>query len=425
MIGKRNKYQRLFTPSGCLTEEALKKFRDSSLNSGEQLIVEKHLSKCNLCSDAIEGLKLITDPARVSTILEEINSKLKVLVSKRNNSITYKKRQISDRVLYLSAAATVTILIGWLIFLNLNKPFGLDKITVITNTESSQKVPATPVPKDAGISSNHEVKIKDQTEEITASNSNDQKNEIGESNNKALTIIEEDEKKNFDKEQPSITENLSDETDQLALIEGLEKASVSEETIEPVTIDIASNQPIEYYMGEVIIQAEKANLIRLSDKQMESTSKSELAEGIAIESETRQKVASQRKSERILGEKTPIEISEKASASIIQATAHFFKVIDSMPVFPGGIQEMNIFLKKNLQYPVNALENQIEGTLYVSFIVEEDGKVSNIFLVRGLGSDFDKEALRVMKLMPAWTPGYKDGKPVKVQISLPIKFQLY
>jgi TonB family protein len=424
MIGKRNKYQGLFTQSGCLTKEALDEYIDSSLSSDEMHIVEEHISKCDLCADAVEGVKLISKPASVKSTIEEINSKLKSRISQHSVSGNHKTRQISDKILYISVAATVILLVGWLIFLNLNKPFGLDKITVITNTESSQKIPPAPLPKVAGISSIHDKELKKPTEELALSNSKEPKNEITESSNKDLLINTDEQKREYEEEQPIAAENIVSETDQLVVNEDLGKSVVFEESSEASTMDIASNQPVEYYMGEVIIMAEKANLKNSSFSQTRQSTDSELTIKTTTESVTNQRMTSRKKSQKDSGEKESFAISENEPASIHQNSRHFFKIIDSMPEFPGGIKEMTDFLKLNLQYPGRALENHLEGTLYVSFIVEEDGKLSDFSIIRSPGDDFNAEALRVLKLMPEWIPGYKDGKPIRVQISLPIKFLL-
>jgi TonB family protein len=424
MIGKRNKYQGLFTPSGCLTKEALDKYIDSSLSPDELHIVEEHISKCDLCADAVEGMKLISIPASVKSTIEEINSKLKARISRHNVSGNHKKRQISDKILYLSVAATVILLVGWLIFLNLNKPFGLDKITVVTYTESSQKIPPAPIPKVANISSNHDKELKKPTEELIISNSRELKNEITESSNKDLTLNIDEQKREFEEEQPMAAESFVPETDQALVDEDLGKSMVFEESSEPSAMDIASNQPVEYYLGEVIIMAEKENMKSLSFSQTRQSADSELTVETNTDSGTNQRMTSRKKNQKVSGEKESFATSENEPASIHQNSRHFFKIIDSMPEFPGGIKEMTDFLKMNLQYPGRALENHLEGILYVSFIVEEDGKVSDYSIIRSPGDDFDAEVFRVLKLMPAWTPGYKDRKPVRVQISLPIKFLL-
>ena len=95
------------------------------------------------------------------------------------------------------------------------------------------------------------------------------------------------------------------------------------------------------------------------------------------------------------------------------------------PVFPGGIEAMYKFIQDNLQYPRLALENAIEGKVYVTFVVEEDGSITNPRILRDIGGGCGREALRVVNLMPKWKPGEQQpGKPVRVQYNLPVNFVL-
>jgi len=102
----------------------------------------------------------------------------------------------------------------------------------------------------------------------------------------------------------------------------------------------------------------------------------------------------------------------------------FFVVVEDMPEYPGGEQSMYKWLGKNIKYPQVAKENGIEGKVFVRFIVDQSGKVKDAQVVRGIGGGCDEEALRVVNLMPDWKPGKQRGKPVKVQFTIPIHFQL-
>jgi protein TonB len=101
-----------------------------------------------------------------------------------------------------------------------------------------------------------------------------------------------------------------------------------------------------------------------------------------------------------------------------------FTHIDEPPAFPGG-EELRInFLRKHTMYPRYAKENGIQGTVYMSFIVEPDGKITNIGVLQGIGSGCDQEAYRVVTTMPPWVPGKKNGKAVRVQVTMPMTFTL-
>lgn len=116
------------------------------------------------------------------------------------------------------------------------------------------------------------------------------------------------------------------------------------------------------------------------------------------------------------------EKTEKAETTEVDDP--FFVIVENMPKFPGGEQAMMTYLQENLTYPVKAREARIQGSVFVSFIVERDGKLSTLQVVRGVGGGLDEEALRVVKNMPPWEPGTQGGEAVRVQFFLPIFFTL-
>ena len=102
-----------------------------------------------------------------------------------------------------------------------------------------------------------------------------------------------------------------------------------------------------------------------------------------------------------------------------------FVVVESMPEFPGGAQAMMRYIAENIKYPVIAQENGIQGRVICQFVVEKDGKVSDIQVVRSSGeASLDKEAQRVIGSMPKWKPGKQRGKPVRVKYTVPVNFRL-
>jgi len=101
-----------------------------------------------------------------------------------------------------------------------------------------------------------------------------------------------------------------------------------------------------------------------------------------------------------------------------------FTVVEESPGFPGGDEARIKFLQNNIKYPQMARESNIQGTVYVTFVVEKDGRVTDVRVLRGIGGGCDEEAIRVIKAMPKWNPGKQRGKPVRVQFNMPIKFSL-
>ncbi len=101
-----------------------------------------------------------------------------------------------------------------------------------------------------------------------------------------------------------------------------------------------------------------------------------------------------------------------------------FQVVDEGAMFPQGKEAMTEFLAKNLKYPEKAIKDSIAGRVFVSFIVEKDGSLSNIKVLRDIGGGCGEEAIRVMKLMPKWTPAKVGNKLVRQQYYMPIEFRL-
>ena len=116
---------------------------------------------------------------------------------------------------------------------------------------------------------------------------------------------------------------------------------------------------------------------------------------------------------------TPPEIEEE---EIVEA--EIFKVVEEMPEFPGGAAKMMEYIQKNIKYPMMARESDIQGRVFVNFVVEPDGSITNCSVMRGIGGGCDEEALRVVQSMPNWKPGKQRGSAVRCSFTVPIIFKL-
>ena len=117
---------------------------------------------------------------------------------------------------------------------------------------------------------------------------------------------------------------------------------------------------------------------------------------------------------------TPIEFEEEEEVE----EDVIFTVVEDQPQFPGGEEARQRFLEENLRYPQMAREAGIQGTVFVTFVVETDGSVTDVQVLRGIGGGCDQEAVRVVEMMPRWEPGRQRGQPVRVQFNMPIRFRL-
>jgi periplasmic protein TonB len=116
------------------------------------------------------------------------------------------------------------------------------------------------------------------------------------------------------------------------------------------------------------------------------------------------------------------EVVESKEAPKVDNTVYEF--VEKNPAFPGGEAELLGFLAKNIKYPQFAQESSIQGRVYVQFVVERDGSVSEVKAVRDIGGGCGKEAERVVRSMPKWSPGEQNGRPVRVKYTLPVLFAL-
>ncbi len=107
-----------------------------------------------------------------------------------------------------------------------------------------------------------------------------------------------------------------------------------------------------------------------------------------------------------------------------EAAQQIFTVVEKQPEYPGGTAELFKYLSKAIKYPVIAQENGIQGRVVCSFVVNRDGSIVDIQVMRGVDPSLDKEAVRVISEMPKWKPGEQRGKPVRVRFILPVQFRL-
>ena len=116
---------------------------------------------------------------------------------------------------------------------------------------------------------------------------------------------------------------------------------------------------------------------------------------------------------------TPVEVEEEEVEE-----QQIFQVVEEQPEFPGGMSECMKWLGKNIKYPTISQENGVQGRVIVQFVVNRDGSIVDAVVARGVDPYLDKEALRVVSMMPKWKPGKQRGKEVRVRFTLPVMFRL-
>ncbi len=127
------------------------------------------------------------------------------------------------------------------------------------------------------------------------------------------------------------------------------------------------------------------------------------------------------------GDNNEIVIPDEGTGTVVEPVKEeIFTIVEQMPEFPGGEGELMKYVQKNIVYPAIEKDAGISGTAYVTFVVDKDGNINDVKILRGVagGPNCDKEAMRVVKSMPPWKPGKQNGRSVSVQYNLPIKFVL-
>lgn len=101
-----------------------------------------------------------------------------------------------------------------------------------------------------------------------------------------------------------------------------------------------------------------------------------------------------------------------------------FQYVEQMPEYPGGTVSMQAYIRQTLKYPEAAQKKGISGKVYIKFVVDIDGTITDAYVLKGIGEGCDEEALRVVNAMPKWKPGKQNGRPVRVLFTLPVNFKL-
>jgi protein TonB len=109
---------------------------------------------------------------------------------------------------------------------------------------------------------------------------------------------------------------------------------------------------------------------------------------------------------------------------VAEKNQQVFDIVEQMPEYPGGLPALLDYLNQNVKYPEDAEKQKIEGRVLAVFVVETDGSISNVEVVKPVFPSLDAEAVRVLAAMPKWTPGKQSGKLVRVKYTVPINFQL-
>jgi len=184
--------------------------------------------------------------------------------------------------------------------------------------------------------------------------------------------------------------------DQNAMIDTSRNDLITEEIIEPPPTEQPPPPPPKIQQPEIIEVEDEEEI----EEEIEVDLDIEITEETVIED---------------------IEFTEEPEEEVAEEV---FTIVEDQPTPKGGMKAFYKYVNKNMRYPSQAKRMGIEGKVYVQFVVDKDGSITEVQAIRGIGAGCDEEAVRVIKGMPKWTPGKQRGRPVKVRMVLPIVFKL-
>ena len=195
-----------------------------------------------------------------------------------------------------------------------------------------------------------------------------------------------------------------------------DKPNVEKPKIEPIK-ELPQVRETQKFTAPVI---KKDELVK-EDNQMKAMDELDANTAVGIKDQEGTKDRTIEAARVAVVEAAPVEVTEEVQQEVSQK---IHEVVEQPPQFPGGQSALLSWLSQNIHYPPVAEENGIYGRVVVSFVVESDGSISNVQVVRGVDPSLDKEAVRVTKAMPKWLPGKQNGQAVRVKYNLPVTFKL-
>lgn len=410
-----NKHEhKLYNPSGCLSEAGLSLFVQGLLSEGEVAEVKNHLQTCEFCALAVEGISF-SDPESFSDDVEIINASFLHL----HDSIPTPEQE--------PALAEAEGFEGPR-FPRLSQEEILKFRNTILDMESgkTKDSPAdVPIRKSSffkryrleliaavllillGIGGRHLYF------EISGSREADELASAPEVEMKMTEIHPVEPSTDDEVTESAVTVKPPAAVSDIRIVnDDLEIQISSDEAKKEVSADseIVQERMPHLFPEDLKPKENKSMGYAVAEEDKKVTEVVTYIDGIAVGAEKKSTRRSNRQQSRAYEE----EVAE----------TEIFTVVETSPSFPGGDEARIRFLTNNIRYPEKAREASVQGTVYITFVVERDGSVSDVRVLRGIGAGCDEEAVRVIKMMPEWSPGKQRGKPVRVQFNMPIKFSL-
>ena len=349
-MSKSNTYIDLFTNSGCLTKEALKRYISDTFSDLENDRIKNHLDSCELCSDALEGIRLLSDPGKIDSIVSEINENYKKTLTNTDESKS-KKFKIQNRFYYFAAAASVLILVGFYFYLQnyLSSESDAHSISQVIDL-GKKSIP--PMPKSKSHKLYHQaeeqpipVEIIEKSTQPEATQAIIHKTEMTEKEEVSqpvqIMMKEEDVAYVAPLRALGAPESIPE-----SLIENdiVLDDEIIKESEEYISVDIASTQPLEYYIGGVVVYEKAYEQTVPMVYSTESGAVAGRASNYKKMDATPQMAASGSKKGKGIKQMEDM-IAEKQSdieteKEVVASENHFFSLGNEVPQYPGGYEAL-------------------------------------------------------------------------------------
>lgn len=437
--------------SECFSEEVLLKYINDELGSEESAAIEKHILTCNICSDVVDGLLMLEPENSFSDLKTEIDREIDLKIH------TLSKKRVLNTTMIRSIAAIALILVvsgTYILINNLLKKETVNNFKVVSEKTEQENQDLTKSSKNQEQIADVEEKEKEETksgsafrsvlEEPDSDFATTEKEDFSERNNSQCT----DEKSTKAQKGNIITNgNVSDDDDVLSgvsifdivpeVIEKADRKTVSGESDYPGNIDNRSED-----IAAVSGKESRFDLSVNQNRRNKKAGEGQISEkGKGAPAKTESNISSVSQST------TSVEVDElliMADEEFVEETVNSidkisfnaaiaeeeseeclnFVMVEEKPVFPGGDSALLSFILNNTRYPYETKENGIQGKVFVKFIIDKNGEVTNVTIARGVDPALDEEAVRVIKSLPKWIPGKQRGLPVNVSYIIPINFRV-
>ncbi|MCW3082905.1 MAG: energy transducer TonB [Bacteroidetes bacterium] len=434
----------LYTPTDCISEQTMFDYIDHALSPKQQHVVEKHLLECELCSDAMDGLRLVKNRNIIGTINQQVAEKMAMPpVVKKSGGFNYK--------IVMSVAAGLLLLMGGLFFFNhLAPPSAEEKATVADlKTDQKAKEIQNETTPGTGKPATPSGTVTTKNKAVDRSEANDQS---------PAPVLKEEEAKQERPAQETAPDELrkAENTEKTETTVALEGAAANAKLTDSISVADKGTGTYTYEWNTPKTDKDDGNSAGAGALAPQKEEDKNQAATYAVVTEQLADEAKDQKAEKMKAKKAPEEKKANAVAGDYKATPstsetpayappdlaqNYNKVIkgdsistisglsnnsitafvDQTPEFPGGNAALLKFISSNAKWPVQAAGKEITATkIYVQFTIDKYGNVKNPKILKGINDGYDKEALRVVSLMPKWKPAISGGKTTAYVYSMQI-----